>query len=270
MNKNSSYKLVSLVLQAQFGFLKKPDINEGIYLTYTMLHKPALLGILGAILGLGGYKIEGTMKPDEVPEYRQNLENIKVAVQPINSSNGNFSKQVIRYTNTVGYASEEQGGVLIVDEQTLIKPQYRVFFLIDIESNQLHNQLYSMLKNQEAEYIPYLGKNEHQLWWNCESFIEWTILDDDHKSSENFRINSIFQKPSEERIKREERRRGLGGMTFGTFVYFERLPIGWQAELPHYRLQEFIYTDFPVSPENGFENLLRIKNQEEELVIQIF
>ena len=45
-------KLISFDLCADMGFLKKPDINEKIYLTYNMLHKPALLGILGAIIGL--------------------------------------------------------------------------------------------------------------------------------------------------------------------------------------------------------------------------
>lgn len=48
-------KLVSFDLKADFGFFKKPDIND-IYLTYNMLHKPALLGILGAIVGLQGFQ----------------------------------------------------------------------------------------------------------------------------------------------------------------------------------------------------------------------
>ncbi len=269
MNRDSNDKLISVDLQAQFGFLKKPDINEGIYLTYNVLHKPALLGILGAIIGLDGYRIEGAMKPTDIPEYREKLGDLKVAIQPKNSANGNFSKQVIKYTNTVGYASEEQGGVLIVDEQTLIKPCYRIFLFLDVENNKLHQELFEKLKNQEAEYIPYLGKNDHQLWWDENSFQEWIVTDANYKPSEYFRLNSIFQKVSEERTKREERRKGLG-MTFGSFVYFERLPISWHSELPHYQLQEFIFTDFPVSPENGLENLLKIKNQEEEIVIQIF
>ena len=48
-------KLISFDLKAEFGFFKKPDIND-IYLTYNMLHKPALLGILGAVIGLQGYQ----------------------------------------------------------------------------------------------------------------------------------------------------------------------------------------------------------------------
>lgn len=51
-------KVISFDLFADFGFFKKPFSNEklDLYLTFNMLHKPALLGILGAILGLSGYK----------------------------------------------------------------------------------------------------------------------------------------------------------------------------------------------------------------------
>jgi CRISPR-associated protein Cas5h len=261
-------RLVSFDIEAQFGFLKKPDINEGIYLTYNLIHKPALLGIFGAILGLDGYNTEGAMKPNEIPLYRNKLSDLKLAIRPLNSANGNFSKQVIKYTNTIGYASEEQGGVLIVEEQTLIKPCYRIFLLLDIESNEYHKGLLQRLKNNEAEYIPYLGKNDHQLWWY--NFQEWEIEDDNYKSPEYFTIQSVFQKLAEERTKRQERRAGLNEMKFGSYIYFERLPVGWHAELPHYQLQEFIFTDFPVSPENKFGHLLKIKNHVEQIVIEIF
>ncbi|MFQ5633254.1 MAG: type I-B CRISPR-associated protein Cas5, partial [bacterium] len=67
-------KLISIELRADLGFLKKPDINEkdSIYLTYNMLHKPALLGILGAIIGLAGYHVRNKM-----PEYYERLKNLR-------------------------------------------------------------------------------------------------------------------------------------------------------------------------------------------------
>ena len=45
----NNQRLISFDIQADFGFFKKPDYNDGVLLTYNMLHKPALLGILGAI-----------------------------------------------------------------------------------------------------------------------------------------------------------------------------------------------------------------------------
>ena len=49
----NNQRLISFDIQADFGFFKKPDYNDGVLLTYNMLHKPALLGILGAITALG-------------------------------------------------------------------------------------------------------------------------------------------------------------------------------------------------------------------------
>lgn len=65
------YKLVSFDLKADFGFFKKPDVNE-VYLTYNMIHKPALLGILGAIVGLQGFQ-----KNAVLPLYYQKLKHLK-------------------------------------------------------------------------------------------------------------------------------------------------------------------------------------------------
>jgi CRISPR-associated protein Cas5h len=119
-------KLISFDLYADMGFLKKPDINEKIYLTYNMLHKPCVLGILGAIAGL-----EGFTKNNEFPEYYQKLKHIPIGIKPIGDhcDNGNFAKNVTAYTNTIGFANTD--GNLIVSEQTLINPAYRVFLLLN-------------------------------------------------------------------------------------------------------------------------------------------
>lgn len=61
--------LISIDLKSGFGFFKKPDINDSIYLTYNMIHKPALLGLLGAVLGLGGHKSYG-----KLPQYYEELQ----------------------------------------------------------------------------------------------------------------------------------------------------------------------------------------------------
>ena len=75
-------KLISFIIKAEKGFMKKPDINEGIYLTYNMLHKPAILGILGAIIGLKGYE-----KNEVFPEYYRELKHIPVGVKPQGDEN---------------------------------------------------------------------------------------------------------------------------------------------------------------------------------------
>lgn len=57
----NNQRLISFDIQADFGFFKKPDYNDGVLLTYNMLHKPALLGILGllSVCGVIGKKENG-------------------------------------------------------------------------------------------------------------------------------------------------------------------------------------------------------------------
>jgi len=44
--------------------LKKPDTSEPIHLTFNMLHKLALLGIFGTIIGYAGFK-----EKEKLPDY---------------------------------------------------------------------------------------------------------------------------------------------------------------------------------------------------------
>jgi len=127
-------KLISIDLFADFGMLKKPDTNEPVYLTFNMLHKPALLGIIGAIIGEKGFQKFG-----ELPDYYKKLKDLKVSIQPLNHENGNYQKTIITYNNTTGMASKETGGNLMITEQTLIAPAYRCYFLLDFE-NPLNNE----------------------------------------------------------------------------------------------------------------------------------
>lgn len=186
-------KLVSFDIESDFGFLKKPDTNEPIYITYNMLHKPALLGILGAIIGLSGFKIvleTGRRKKRAyIPEYYEKLKDLKVGIQPLNAENGNFMKTVIRYNNSVGYANKD-GGTLIIDEQTLIKPNYRCYLLLNLEQV-LHEKLYQNLKKSEAEFLPYLGKNDFTIWWNYFND-EYPVNQFDF--SQNFKVSSLIKK----------------------------------------------------------------------------
>ena len=47
---------VKFTLSGRNAFFKKPEVNAYYYFTYSHIHKVALLGIFGAILGYGGYK----------------------------------------------------------------------------------------------------------------------------------------------------------------------------------------------------------------------
>ena len=153
---------ISFVLSGQTAHFKKPDVNSYAYFTYNNIHKPALLGLLGAIIGLSGYtqlynkineleqelsnlkgkakkelqqkiNLEGTL----FPEFYDKLKDLKISIKPL-SQNGYFNKKIQVFNNSVGYASKEQGGNLIVREQWLENPKWQILLL---DNNSIDNSV---------------------------------------------------------------------------------------------------------------------------------
>ncbi|MBA9075711.1 CRISPR-associated protein Cas5 [Rufibacter quisquiliarum] len=254
----SQEKLISIDLRGDFGFLKKPDYNEGMLLSYNMLHKPALLGILGAIIGLGGYQKKG-----ELPEYYQVLNDIPVGIAPLEGSHekGNFIKSSVKYSNTVGYANKD--GNLLVEETMLIKPAYRCFLLLNLEKP-AQAKLYDYLKTGQAEFVPYLGKNEYHAWWlDGEGNITFREYEFqlEATSSSDLKILTAFRKTITLKYERVEDDFMSASNPFEfvftptSFAYFERLPAGFHAQLFQYHLEDFTYSNFPLKKGVQLPNL---------------
>lgn len=260
----SNQKLISFDLQSDFAFFKKPDYNDGILLSYNMLHKPALLGILGAIIGLSGYNTKG-----ELPQYYQRLNNLLIGIAPLSGKHekGTFVKTSVKYTNTVGYANKD--GNLLIEESMLVNPGYRCYLLLSMD-NEDHHKLYEYLKTGQAEFIPYLGKNEFQAWFG-ESFFEYDYKSFDAKSK--FSISSIFIKEGVLRKKRADQVYSfvLESMSEeNKFCYFERLPVGFDSVLNQYELAEFAYTNWLLKENSVIDNLFCFVQDNEEKIIQLF
>lgn len=257
----STRKLISFDLKAEFGFLKKPDINDGVCLTFNMIHKPALLGLLGAIAGMGGYKKNG-----EFPEYYKRLRHLKVGIMPLNSDKGNFTKEIVSYNNGTGFASNEAGGNLIVTEQILIEPGYRCFLLLNIE-NKDEKLLFDSIFSYQAEFIPYLGKNDFSAWWTeAKEYNQVEAFD----FSQNYKINSIFTKTeavSDFVAKSMGRGAGLGEPTF---LYFERLPIAFDEELFQYTYGDFVYSNSSFIKDMDMSSTGSFYKIEADTIIQLF
>ena len=253
-------KLISIDLKADFGFFRKPDVNSGINLSYNMLHKPALLGILGAIIGLEGYK-----KLGELPEYYQKLKDLKVGIEPLEDfhERGNFKKTVIKYSNTIGYANK--GTNYLTEEATLIKPAYRVYLLLELE-NKDQEKLYDYLRDGKAEYLPYFGKNEFSAWWEKEDVKEYDF-EKVEEIEKDFQINSIFYKEDESvRQNKVSVSKGFSFLKLNkstpSFSYFERLPMKFNEELFQYELGNFAFTNFKLESTTKIKTLYHLKNQD--------
>lgn len=246
-------KIVSIDLCSDFGFFRKPDTNNTINLSYNMIHKPAVLGLLGAILGLGGYKKKGVL-----PAYYLKLKDLKIAIEPLMHDKGNFAKTAIKYTNTVGYANKCNN--FLTEELTLVKPAYRIYLLLD-ESNELESKLLDYLKNANAEFVPYFGKNEFTAWWTKESFKEYSFEIPIEGLEHEVAIKSLFLKSMNVKDNKETPYPVFGSMEMveNTFVYFERLPDGFNEELMQYNLEDFAYTNYLIKNSKVLGNLYCLK-----------
>ena len=213
-------KALKFTLSGKTAFFKRPEVNAYYYFTFGNIHKVALLGIFGALLGYRGYNnTEGNV----FPEFYQKLNNLKVSIIPRNK-NGYISKKIQYFNNSVGYASNENGNNLIVKEQWLENPSWMIYVLIDDDESQ---KLSEYLLERKAVYIPYLGKNDHP------AIIENVgVVDLQMNNSKNIRIDSL--------AKADDFQFDFFHIQF---KYEEYLPISLKESTNHYELAKMIFTD---------------------------
>lgn len=235
-------------ISGETAFFKKPDVNKEIYFTYNNIHKVALLGVLGAILGLGGHIQQ--KQDDEYPEFYEKLKDLKVSIMPL-AKKGYFSKKIQYFNNSVGYANYKNGNGmnLQVKEQWLENPKWDVFFLYNsLSDKKLMDEMVYCLKNKQCEYIPYLGKNDHVA--RIEDFKEIKcckiegIKDIDGISSlfvlddENINLNSYITTDDEQ-----------------MYVMREISPVGLNAKTGYYEYKELIFTNAKISLRKKANNI---------------
>lgn len=149
-------KALEFSISADFGMFRKPDQQDPA-LTFNFIPKSAVLGVCGAILGLGGYK-DGS----KTPEFLTALKDFKIAISPVLPKNRNsnphpFKKTFVKFNNSQGYGNAD--GNWLLTEQILIKPEYIVTVISNNDDAYLIN-LERHLKNRTSVFRPYLGKNE--------------------------------------------------------------------------------------------------------------
>lgn len=235
-------KLVSFTIKSEFGMFKKPDINDKIFISYNMIHKPYLLGILGAIMGYGGHSQAKTVHDNQIfADYYEKLKDIRVAIAPRSENGGIFKKEFIIFNNTTN------GTIANITEQTLVNPAYRIYLELD-DKNVEHIKLIDSLKNNKAIYPPYMGKNEFSLWWD-----NFKIHDkfEEIVSKEKFEVKTLIKKDEIFELKNS----GYKERTTNYFYLFERLPIGFDENLKQYLYHDFIYSNAIFKSNNNLTNL---------------
>jgi len=249
-------KAISFELSGKTAIFKKPDVNSYVYFTYNNIHKPALLGILGAIIGLNGYtQLFNSNKDlkkgkvgynDGYPEYYEKLKDFKVSIVPLVKS-GYFSKKIQTFNNSVGYASFEQGGNLVVREQWLENPKWQILILEN--ESQEYQKIKEYLFNQKTVYIPYLGKNDHPA--NIDK-VQEVELEGSLYLDDGLYIDSLFIKNGE--IDGYERENEL------PFIFQEVSPIALQKDFQFYEYKALCFTNCELDKEPNNSFSLKQKN----------
>jgi len=232
-------KALKFKLKGKTAFFKKPEVNTYLYFSYGNIHKIALLGILGSILGLTGYSFQ---KDKDYPEFYEELNDLKVSIVPL-CEKGVFLRKSQVFNNSVGYASQEEGGNLIVKELWLENPEWDIYLMI--EGYKYEEELQERLINKRFVYIPYLGKNDHY------ANIENVEIVDLEEVKDACKIDSLFIKKYFEFME-EDIFSILDGDSEDKWKYEERLPIALEKVANQYIIDNFILTNMKVKLSEKF------------------
>jgi CRISPR-associated protein Cas5h len=134
---------------------------------------------------------------------------------------------------------------------------------------EIEEKLYNFLKNNKAEYLPYMGKNEFSLWWDNFSEYEYEPF----YPKKEFQINGLFIKEESVREGKIKTRflPGLSSTTENKFMYFERLPIGFiESPLFQYEYKDFAFTNFDMREDYVLPESYQLHKLSNNDIIQLF
>ncbi len=226
-------------LKGRTAFFKKPEINTYVSFTYGNIHKVALLGMFGAIMGYKGYTFMDSKK-DIYPEFYDKLNELRCAIVPKNK-NGFINKKIQQFNNSVGYASEEQGGNLIVKEQWLENPWWDIFVLLDSDEA---NKLSEYILARKCTYIPYLGKNDHPA-----DILDAKLIKGCEATESFIKIDSLFLKDKASYGDIDDFEDEYLGVR--EFKYEEHLPISLNKDTHMYEQRAFVHSNLPIVKYEG-------------------
>jgi CRISPR-associated protein Cas5h len=234
--------MLQFTLSGKTAFFKKPEVNTYCYYTYGNIHRVAILGMFGAIMGYGGY---AEQNKKVYPEFYEKLNAIKIAIIPL-SKKGYIPKKFQSFNNSVGYASNELGGNLIVKEQWLENPKWKIIVRID---NDEAKRLSDMIIASKCTYIPYLGTNDHSADIYNASIVSGEEI------SEGIRINSLLYKDKAILGDDEEADEEYGYV----FKYEEYLPIELEEKFNNYITKPLVHTNISVDKYDG--GIYKVENE---------
>jgi len=143
--------VIKFQIKGEFAFFKnKINIRENY--SYHSIHKPAILGILGAILGMDGFS---DFKKNKTIQYIDELSD-KIKVSIIKKMDTLFVKSKINDSTMLQITSDREK-VIQQTEYFLDNPLFEIY--LDISDNELFDNIYDKLFDNNFVFEPVLGKS---------------------------------------------------------------------------------------------------------------
>lgn len=218
-------EILRFTLSGNQAFFKKPDVNTYGYFTFGHIHKVALLGIFGAVLGYSGYN--SMRKDDEYPEFYEKLKNLHIAILPV-CNKGSFPKKMIEFNNSTEFANKD--GNLIVKQQWIENPKWHIYLAMDCEESK---KIADSLLNNKCVYMPYLGSNDHPADISDVCIISGKPQPNPEHIDSLYLKNTVHMDLSDD----EE----------DWFKYEEMLPIALDNVLNMYIYEKMVFSDIKIS-----------------------
>lgn len=233
----------SVDIIGEFAHFAKNDANDLVFVSFNFIHRPVILGMLGASIGLRGYGQSET----ESPEYYLELNSLTVAIEP--SYHIPLLKGTTVFNNASGLASSSssQGITWQKKEQILIgTPEFHytiyIFRANYNGSNVVFERLREALKSGETVFPLYFGKNEFFAYHT--NYREW--LSAPFTDVENHTIHSLveadcveFQKASFDSFSI------FDDQSHDQYTVYEHLPYDFD-ETGLYKKKLYLFTERPV------------------------
>ncbi len=169
-------EVVKFTLSGRLAHFKNPENNYYVEFSYGNIHKPALLGLIGAILGLRGRK---QVKELGYIEYYELTKGLEISIVP---KKVKFNKFIDESINSTGFANA--GSSQILRREFLENPEWDIYLIQGKTELAIWNNIKENLMNGVYEYpINLGGKKNLALIKNVE------LLEADPPASEQKIIN---------------------------------------------------------------------------------
>lgn len=225
-------EILKFTLSGAKATFTRPYYNS-YYSTYSHIHKVALLGLLGAMIGI---RREIT-KDGTLLAYNE-LESLKIAIIPHKEQ-----FPVIRNTITETSGMYNNGFTYVADYDELCNPAWDIY--VYGNNNSHYEKVKEFILEKKSIYGIYLGKNHH-----FASILDPKILEGFTVSEIN-KIDSFFILDD---IKTEE---DIDDDSYNRRYFIEPMPIAMDRKLNQYKIKDIVLTNETVTWCSNYENIVQ-------------